>query len=286
MSDSNPIKRFIRSRAGVILINLLLALLVVALVIWGTLFALEKYTRHGQKIAVPNLVGLHIDEASKVLNSKSLTFEVTDTVYNEEFEPWAVMSQKPIPESFVKKNRTIYLIVRQPYPDPMAVPQVLDKSEMDAEIQLQQNGFKIGERIETPNAFKGIVVGLEYNGKEVYPGDTLYKGSMISLVVGSGADYDIPAEEVDLTGLTVDEALWALKARSLYLGSVVTDVTILTTADSLKAKIYKQIPEPKKGEQIKAGQYVDVFISLKEPIISRDTTSLDGATLPVDSTSE
>lgn len=286
MADSNPIKSFFRSKAGIIFINLLLALLVVGLVIWGTLFALDTYTRHGQKIAVPNLVGLHIDDAVKVLKSKDLTYEVTDTVYNEEFEPWAIMSQKPIPESFVKEDRTIYLIVRQPYPDPRAVPEVLDKSEMDAEIQLQQNGFKIGERIETPNAFKGIVVGLEYNGKDVYPGDTLYKGSMVSLVVGSGTDYDIPAEEVDLTGLTVEEAVWALKARSLYLGSVVTDVTVLTTSDSLKAKIYKQIPEPKKGEQIKAGQYVDVFISLKEPIISSDTSTLDGATETVDTTSD
>lgn len=286
MAAENRFKTFLKSKAGVILINLLLAFLVIGLVIWGTLFALDVYTRHGQKIPVPNLVGLHIEDAIDLLEKKNLSYEISDTVYNEDFEPWAVMSQKPLPESFVKENRTLYLIVRQPSPDPMALPDVLDKSAMDAEIQLQQYGFKIGDRIETPNAFKGIVVGMRYNGSTVLPGDTLFKGSTITLVVGSGADYDIPAEDVDLRGLTVEEAVWALKARSLYLGSVVPDATIISTSDSLSARIYKQIPEPTPGEAIKAGQYVDVFISLKEQVISRDSTDIGITTPEVDTASE
>ena len=265
------------------MINLLIAGVIIAALIWAVLFSLDNYTRHGQKIGVPNLIGLHVEDAIAILEKKNLTYEIEDTVYNEDFEPWAVINQKPIPESFVKEDRTIRIVVRQPKPDPMVLPEVVDKSEMDAQIQLLQYGFKVGDRIETPNAFKGIVVGLKYNGKNVNPGDTLFKGSTISLVVGSGADYDIPAEEVNLVGLTVEEAVWALKARSLYLGSVVPDVTILTTNDSLKARIYKQIPEPKKGESIKAGQYIDVFISLKEPVISRDTI---GTTQPIDTPSD
>lgn len=283
MAEQKPKKNFFKSPAGVIMINLLIAGVIIAALIWAVLFSLDNYTRHGQKIGVPNLIGLHVEDAIAILEKKNLTYEIEDTVYNEDFEPWAVINQKPIPESFVKEDRTIRIVVRQPKPDPMVLPEVVDKSEMDAQIQLLQYGFKVGDRIETPNAFKGIVVGLKYNGKNVNPGDTLFKGSTISLVVGSGADYDIPAEEVNLVGLTVEEAVWALKARSLYLGSVVPDVTILTTSDSLKARIYKQIPEPKKGESIKAGQYIDVFISLKEPVISRDTI---GTTQPIDTPSD
>ena len=74
-----------------------------------------------------------------------------------------------------------------------------------------------------------------------------------------GGETKIP----DLTGHTRLDAQNTLKSRSLAVGSVIYDPTILTTEDSLNAVIWKQIPLPDSTTLVMPGLSVDLWLKLK-----------------------
>jgi hypothetical protein len=73
--------RFIFSK--VFLKNLLIALVFVAVVIFGANIYLSSYTDHGETVEVPDLRGMTLEDVESTLSSSTLTFEVIDSVYNE-----------------------------------------------------------------------------------------------------------------------------------------------------------------------------------------------------------
>jgi beta-lactam-binding protein with PASTA domain len=76
------------------------------------------------------------------------------------------------------------------------------------------------------------------------------------LVLGNGmgnTKIDIPF----LIGLTYSEALAVLQENGLTIGALVPDASV---SDTTSAKVYKQIPEPNFGDQLRIGEPIDIFI--------------------------
>ena len=69
----------ISSKFGIILFNLLLAVVVATLVIAVVVFGLKNYTQHGVEILVPNVTELYVEEAKIILESEGLHIEVIDS---------------------------------------------------------------------------------------------------------------------------------------------------------------------------------------------------------------
>src|SRR5690554_4877805 len=90
--------------------NLIGALIALALLFLGIYLGLKWYTKHGVSIAVPEVKGMHINDAVKTLKKADLEYSI-DHVYQLDVQPGLVIEQDPDPQSHVKTGRTIYLTI-------------------------------------------------------------------------------------------------------------------------------------------------------------------------------
>ncbi len=225
-----------------------------------TLTFLRIYTRHGKDFPVPDLYGMGKDEYDGILAKVRLRYRVVDTSYNEGVKPGGVIDQVPDAGYHVKRGRTILLTINATSPEMVAMPPVTDISYRQAAVQLEQVGLFPGIISYEPSEFQNLVLKAKFNGIEIKEGDMVTKGSTIDLVLGSGAE-GATIVPPDLKGLTSGEARFRLTSVSLQLGSVICDETILTSADSLSAFVYRQHPDPRFASMLYPGSSVDIWLT-------------------------
>lgn len=190
--------------------NILAMFMVTGLLIGLVLLGLDVYTRHDQSVIVPELKGLTVDDAESILNAEGLNYEVIDSVFQKKGVPGSILEQLPKEQSKVKKGRTIYLTIQARGEEMVAIPDLKDFSQRQAEAQLNALGFSNIVVQEVPAEFSGIVVSVEYRGKALLPGQKIAKGSSLVMKVGSGMgtdsianDYSFETSEESVEG--VDE---------------------------------------------------------------------------------
>ena len=155
------------------------------------LFGISKYlnftTNHDQKIQVPDLTRMDIDKVALVLKEIDLRFEVIDSVsFNPNFPKKSVIEQSPVGGQFVKEKRKIYLTLNPSKYGDVAISDFYGKTKNEVEAQLKSVGFVIGKYEKIPDLGKDVVRKLKFKGKVVKKGDKLPKKSVIDLVLGDG----------------------------------------------------------------------------------------------------
>lgn len=167
--------------------QLLIAVVVLILLVFLMMQWLASSTNHDQKIRVPNLAKMSLDEAGDKLNEIELRYVILDSSnYNPDFPKYSIIEQLPKAGEYVKENRKIYLTLnRSGYPF-IEIPDVLGKTRRQAEPTLIAMGFRIGKISYRPYIAKDEVLEMKNNGKEIVPGDELQKTEIIDLVLGDG----------------------------------------------------------------------------------------------------
>ena len=182
----------------------ILAVGVIALMVWGTLELLNLYTDHGKFVVVPNLNKKTLTEVQILLEEQQLRYEVLDsTEYDPKYPPLAVISQSPEPNERVKSNRKIYLTLNPKGYHKVTVPKVIQVTRRNAEATLQSVGLSIGTVTYIDDIGKDMVLEMQYDGKPILPGEKLIKTSRIDLICGNGleakdtlAPTEIPIDEL------------------------------------------------------------------------------------------
>ena len=179
------ILKYIKSKE---FIRTIITIVVVVIIsIFGLMKWLNYHTKHDQKINVPNLEQLTLDETEKILKNINLSYVVIDSAsFNPKFPPRSVIEQNPVAGDFVKENRKIYLTLNPSDYRKITIPNVLDQTKRQVVIQLKSIGFRIGKERYIPDLGKDVVRGLEIDKKEIKPGDKLPKNTQIDLVLGDG----------------------------------------------------------------------------------------------------
>jgi len=172
-----------------------MAAVAVALIV-VVLIGLNFYTKHNESVIVPSVKGLQVQEAADVLRSANLNYEISDSVFQAEGVPGAIIEQVPIGESNVKKGRTVFLIIKAKSVQMVAIPELKDFSRRQAEAQLNSLGFTKITIVEVSSIYKGLVISVSHKGKELVPGQKIPKGSPLTLTVGAGGE---SAEEDSIT---------------------------------------------------------------------------------------
>lgn len=248
--------KFLKSK--VFFLNLIIAILLAASIIGFTYKWLDGYTKHGETISVPDLRGLLPEEAKEFLSRKHLNYAIIDSMFDLKKTKGIILDQDPAPNAKVKENRTIYLTVNSILPPQVKMPNLIDVSYRQAEAILQTYGLKVGELIYKPDLAKNAVIGQQANGVEIKPGTLINKGSVVDLILGDGLG-NTKVTVPNLINLTLEEALFVLKASSLNVGSIVADETV---KDSSLAKVYRQIPSFSDATAaLSQGESVDLFIT-------------------------
>lgn len=159
-------------------------------IVFGLKTWLNSTTNHDQKIEVPDLQKLSIDEVAAKLTELNLDFKVIDSAsYNPSYPKKSVIEQSPEAGDFVKEKRKIYLTLNPSKYKDVTIPNLLGRTKRQAMSELQAIGFIIGSDFTYVNDIgKDVVRGLKHQGKTINHGDKLPQKTVIDLVLGDGGN--------------------------------------------------------------------------------------------------
>ena len=189
-----------------ILKHVLLLLIVIIALFAGLVFWLENYTRHDEQKLVPDVIGMTEENAATLILGRELNYEVVDSVYKVGAIPGAVVDQDPKAETFVKKDRKVYLIVNAKSAQMTALPEVIDLSLRQAQALLTGADFKIKEAIYKPSDYRDLVLEVLYNGKKVKAGESIPTFSELVLHIGDGGIQEVK-DSITSDSIAVDEEI-------------------------------------------------------------------------------
>jgi beta-lactam-binding protein with PASTA domain len=239
---------------------------IMILMIW-----LNIYTRHGQARPVPDFYGLNLTETAKLAKKNKLKYQVIDSVYTTEVTAGCVAEQTPVPGFKVKKWRNILLTINAFKPEMVKVPDLVGLPIRQAKAMIESSGFEMGERTYIPDLSVDFVIKQLYKGKVVTKLDSLQKGSQIDLVLGKGLSNQktlVP----NLVGMKLDEARNSIIYSSLTLGAIGYDNSVANKDDSLKAFVFRQIPEYKETSTLQLGAGIYLWLTVDSAKLRIDST--------------
>ena len=219
---------------------------------------LPNTTNHGETVTVPDLKGMKIEELDSFLAQHKLRYELNDSAYSGEFPPLTIVRQFPKEGASVKEDRKIYISINRVAPPTVPIPDLVDRSRINAEVVLKSNELKRGRILFEPSPFLNLVKELRYQGKPIEVGVRVPKGSVIDLVIGDGngsADFTIG----NLIGDAYEQALYKISGWNLHLGDVEIPDGIDTTG--IIPFVYKQIPL--EGDSVRVGDPVTLWLAPK-----------------------
>jgi beta-lactam-binding protein with PASTA domain len=251
---SSNLFSFLKSKS--FLINIIILLVVILIIFGGISSWLSSYTHHGESISVPDLRGQKMDRLESFLAEKHLQYKVIDSLFDLEKSPGTILEQDPAPDSKVKEGRTVYLTVNAQHPPDVKMPNLIDVSYRQAEAILLSFGLRVGQLTYKPDLAKNAVLDQRFKGATIKAGATIPKGSKIDLTLGDGlGSVDVPVP--DLTGSTMEEALFVIKGSSLNIGTMYFDKGV---RDSTKATVYRQEPAASEGATLNQGEAIDIYL--------------------------
>lgn len=248
--------QFIKSKTFLKHFGLILGISLVLL--WICFTFLSSYTKHGETIDVPNILGKTQKEAEQILKESNLRFVVADSIFDIKKPKGSVLDQNPSAKFKVKENRTIYVTLNALTPPKVQMPSLVDASIRQAKSMLESYGLILGKTTFQPDFAKDAVLKQRFKGADIKPGTMLLSGSKIDLVLGDGNKRGERVSVPNLIGLTKDEAERRLKNISLAIGAKIFDETV---KDSLAARVYRQSPQYASDAQISEGQSIDLFFT-------------------------
>ena len=239
-----------------------LLILCYLLIVGGTLLYLDIRTHHGEKIAVPNVVGKHIENIEDLLDESELDYIVLDSIYRPDVKEGTIIKQNPEPTSrtkvFVKSSRILEISLSKKI-NYVVVPDLLHKSKRYAESILKNRGLKFQYSYKiSPNDIDAVI-SQKFKGRRINEGAKVPHGSIIHLIIGKGSKED-PFEVPDLYGLTfaqADSVVYELPSVSLIIGDC---SGCKTKKDTLKARISSQTPEYFKDNMRPPGSDIVIFL--------------------------
>lgn len=253
--------------------TIVLALSAIIVFVYLVNVALNVFTRHNQKLSVPDLQGQTVDEVQGLIVEADLQLIIIDSLFIPGLAPGTIIDQSPQPASFVKSGRKIFLTINSISPRSEVVPYVTGFSLRQAKNTLESKGFEIERLNYRRDMATNNVIGESYKGREIVRGSTLKAtlGDGITLIVGRSANAPLPIVP-KVVGLTLREAKSRLWEIGLNVKEVHRDATTqgLNTGD---IKVYKQ--SPNQQSRLDYGSNVTIYISNDSKRVSQGSSRTD-----------
>ncbi|MBL7836031.1 MAG: PASTA domain-containing protein [Bacteroidetes bacterium] len=182
--------------------QLALAALAFVAFLFIAMFFTSWFTRHGESIKVPKVIGMPVDNANSLLDDNNLEMVIVDSVYKEDMPAMTVVEQDPKFEASVKPGRKIYVTVNTGLKPKVKVPKLVNGGANLAKVLLQNAGLKLGkiDSVASPIG-SGLVLAQKYRGKPIAPNTMLDKGSVIDIVVSKKMSVKDTSGNQDVQGI-------------------------------------------------------------------------------------
>ena len=169
-------------------LQILLAIVLVILILFGISIYLNKYTRHDKEFATPYLINAEYDDLVGSATVKDIHIVIEDSVYMRNTKSGIVLQQDPEAGTLIKPGRKVYVVLSSDHPGMTKMPDLRDVTLRQAMNTLDIVGLTLGAVKYVPSFDKDAVQSQYYKGREIAPGTELKKGSPIDLDVGAGDD--------------------------------------------------------------------------------------------------
>lgn len=191
------IKKYFTGKSGAKLwLNVLLMVLLIVAVPVVTFLLLDVFTRHGEKIEVPNVVGKSLYSAEGMLEDRGLVAVVVDSTYDKNAMRGAVLDQSPAAGYEVKGGRVVYLTVNMRGEPMVQLPDVVNHGSLrEAESLLKSLGFKLTPHEVLIGRPRDLVIAVKQRGREVFAGQKIPRERPLTIVIGGG--------EIDTTSIVI-----------------------------------------------------------------------------------
>lgn len=247
--------------------NILVAVVIIALLLWGVFYGIDKYTHHGEAVEVPDVRGLFEAEAEVLLESAGLHFQVVDSTYNKKKRLGTVLEQTPTNGTMVKKGRAIYIIMNSKAKRQVPIPEVRDLSYRQAEAMLRTLSIKVGDVVRQPAEYHDLVLDILYKNEPLEAGTRLEEDSEVTLVVGQAY-----AQESTLVpnvkGMSLQDARETLLKHHLVVG--MTDFDVEPDGNEFLYRVYQQ--SIAVGRQVEKGKRIDLYLTTDPNKVQRENT--------------
>lgn len=184
------LRKYLTSR--VFLVQVFLAVLIIAVLGFLFMHWLTFTTDHGNEITVPNLSKLTEEQVEEKLDELDLDYVLLDSVnYKSDYPKFSVVQQDPLPGAKVKVGRKVYIKINSSGFSSVKIPDLINKTYREAVPTLKALGLEEGTITYVPNLGKDMVLEMRFQGRNIKPGDKVLKSSKIDLVLGDGkASYE------------------------------------------------------------------------------------------------
>jgi len=174
---------------------------------------LRIYTRHSQKVSVPSVEGMTIEQAQKAILDRRLEPVVSDSVYNSSANPGTVIPGGQLPRAgySVKEGRKVFLTYKTWTRESTEMPDLSGRSLADCQEQLRLRGLLLGNVKKEKGAHNDLFKEARINGAKISKGKKLLKGDVIDLVIwekddnSSSNTNSLPSEDDGGIDTEIDE---------------------------------------------------------------------------------
>ena len=228
-----------------------LVILFYLVLVFATVLYLDLATNHGEKIAVPNFVGMNGEEAKKKIEELDLQYQILDSIYNPKMPEGTVLEQLVEPTGLskvhVKSGRIIGLRLTK-RTQMVEMPSLVHKQLQFAESILEQRGLRFSIQYRATSEANGSVLDQLFRGRRIKEGDRIPIGAVVTLIVGQN-DQGEPITIPNFVGLTMSDARYIMDTLGVTSFSFVCP-DCSTSQDSLAAIIFSQTPEFIEGSTV------------------------------------
>ena len=246
--DTKRIMRILMIVAGVVIALLVLFLVANAA---GFFSGPGLVANEEDMVEVPDVRGMTYDEAQEELRKYDLGIKRASAEEpSNEYAKGEIKSQDPGEGEKVEKNSTVTVVISSgEAAEKVQVPNVVDRSEADAERMLQDAGLKVthGEAQYSDSIAEGSVIS-----SNPVAGTEVDEGTSVTIVVSLGKE---SVKVPDIRNKSAADAEAALAAQGLT-GSASQDYSDSVAAGS----VISQSPEP--GASVEKGSTVSYVVSL------------------------
>jgi beta-lactam-binding protein with PASTA domain len=235
-------------------------ILVLIVVFMASMLTAMRFAIHGRQTAVPKIVGLTPHDAETALAAHGLVLDRSDRFFSAEIPPGHIISQVPAPNDVVRRGWHVR-VAESMGPQRVTIPDLMGNSERSAEINIRRRGLEMGEIAvaNLPDATPDQVVAQSPPANA-----TNVSAPKVSVLVAATEDkksYVMP----DLRGRTQDDAVGAIAAAGLKVGSIASEAAAGADASSpetLPASTRIVVrTAPAAGQRVWEGQTINLEVT-------------------------
>lgn len=258
MTFLKKIINFVWSKQFLINIGLIVVLYIVGYFVLD--WSIDKRTKHGQMIEVPNLIGKNQNILETLGEESELKYVVLDSIYDPSKVSGTILEQDPkatsLSDVHVKAGRTVKVRVSKNV-KLVEMLNLISKSQRFGEKILENAGFRTTVEYKPSKEDNNAVIEQLYKGKPILAGTKIPIGSRIKLIVGRD-EVGEPVMVPNVIGLGLLDAENRLHSVGNF--NVFIDCrTCLTTSDSTASIVYNQKPEYTEGMMLPSGSVITIY---------------------------